>query len=146
MSDPLRPHELHHSRLPCPSLSPGVCSNSYPLSQWCHAVISFSVTHFSSCSQSIPATGSFPISQLFATGGQSIGASASASASVLPVNIQGWFACTVRLKMFSLFLFLFCMHYLCEKYYKHITLQCFRADCVSWVSRLILLDLQTNWS
>ena len=75
--------------LPCPSPSPGVCSNSCPLSQWCHPTISFSVIHFSSCLQSFPASGSFPVSQLLASGGQSIGT--SASASVLPVNIQGWF-------------------------------------------------------
>ena len=70
-------------------LSPGVCSNSCPLSQWCHLTISTSVVPFSSCSQSFPASGSFPMSWLFASGGQSIGT--SASASVLPVTIQGWF-------------------------------------------------------
>ena len=83
----LQPHELQHARLPCPSLSPGVCSSSCPLSQWCHPAISSSVIPFSSCPQSFPASGSFPMSQLFASGGQGIGA----SASVLPVNIQGWF-------------------------------------------------------
>ena len=72
---------------PCPSLSPRVCSNLCPLSPWCHPTISFFVTLFSSCPQSFPASGSFPMSQLFASGGQSIGA----SASVLPMNIQGWF-------------------------------------------------------
>ena len=72
-------------KLPCPSLSPGVCSDSCPLSQWCHPTISSSVTCFSSCPQSFPALGSFPVSQLFESGGQSIGA--SASASVLPVGI-----------------------------------------------------------
>jgi len=82
----LRLHGLWHARLPCPSLSPWVCSNSYPLSQWCHPT---SVIPFSSCPQSFSASGSFPVSQLFASGGQSIGA--SASALVLPVNIQGWF-------------------------------------------------------
>ena len=76
-------------RLPCPSLSPGACSNSCPLSQWCHPTISSSVVPFSSCLQSFPASGSFPMNPLFAAGGQSIGA--SASASVLPKNIQGWF-------------------------------------------------------
>ena len=85
----LRPHELQHTRLPCPSLSPGVCSNSCPLSQWCHPAMSFSVTCFSSCPQSLPASRSFPMSQLFASDGQSIGA--SASASVLLMNTQGWF-------------------------------------------------------
>ena len=82
-------HGLQHARLPCPSLSPRVCSNSCPLSQWCHPTISFPVTPFSSCPQSFPGTGSFPMSQLFTSYDQSIGA--SASASVLPVNIQGWF-------------------------------------------------------
>ena len=82
-------HELQHARLPCPSLSPWVCSNSCSLSQWCHRIISFSVAPFLSCPQFFPASGSFPMSQLFTSGGQSIGA--SASESVLPVNIQGWF-------------------------------------------------------
>ena len=85
----LWPHGLQHARLPCPSLSPRVCPNSCPLSQRCHPVISFSLTHFSSCPQSFPASGSFPVSQLFASGGQSIGA--SASASVLSMTIQYWF-------------------------------------------------------
>ena len=89
MSDSLQPHELQHSRLPCPSLSPWVCSNSCPLSQWCHPAISSSVTHFSSCRQSLPASGSFPVSWLFTSGGQSIGA--SASGPVLPMNIQHLF-------------------------------------------------------
>ena len=86
---PLQPHELKHTRLPCPSLSPGVCPNSYPLSQWCHSTLSSSIIPFSSYPQSFPASGSFPKSQLFVSGAQSIGA--SASASVLPMNIQGWF-------------------------------------------------------
>ena len=73
----------------CPSLSPEVCSNSCPLSQWCHAIISSSVFPFSYCHQSFPSSGSFPKSRLFTSGGQIIGA--SSSASVLPVNIQGWF-------------------------------------------------------
>ena len=87
MSDSLWPHGLQYTRLPCPSLSPRVCSNSYPLSRWCHPNISSSVTPFTSCSQSFPASESFPMSWIFASGGQSIGA----STSVLPVNIQGWF-------------------------------------------------------
>ena len=89
MSDSLRPHELQHSRLPFPSLSPWDYSNSCPLSQWCHPTISSSVTPFSSCPQSFPASGSLQMSRLFTSGGQSTGA--SASASVLPTNIQGWF-------------------------------------------------------
>ena len=84
-----RPHELWHTRLPCPSLSPRVCSNLHPLSQWYRPTISSFVAAFSSCPQSFPASGSFAMSRLFASGGQSIGA--SALASVLPVNIQGWF-------------------------------------------------------
>ena len=85
----LQPHGLWHTRLPCPSSSPGACSNSYPLSQWCHPTISFSVVPFSSCLQSFPASESFLISQLFTSGSQSIGA--STSASVLLMNIQDLF-------------------------------------------------------
>ena len=80
---------MEYASLPCPSPSPRVCSNSCPLSQWCHSTISSSVIPFSSCSQSFPASGTFPVSQLFTSGGQSVGA--SASASVLPMNIWGWF-------------------------------------------------------
>ena len=92
MSDSLRPHGLQQLRLPCPSLSPRVCSNSCPLSQWCHLIISSSVSPFSPffpCPQSFPTSRYFPKTQPFALGGQSIGA--LASASVLPMNIQGWF-------------------------------------------------------
>ena len=89
MSDSLQPHGLQHDRLPCPSPSPGVCSNSCPLSQWCHPTISSSVVPFSFCPQSFPASGSFPMSRLFQSGAQSIGV--SASASVLLMNTQGWF-------------------------------------------------------
>ena len=85
----LWPHEQQHARLPCPLLSPRVCSNSCPLSQWCYPSISSSVTLFSFCSQSFPASGSFLMSWLFVSGGQSIGA--SALASVLPVSTEGWF-------------------------------------------------------
>ena len=87
MSNSLLPQGLQHPRLPFPSLSPGVCSNSCSLSQWCHPTISSSVTSFSSCTQFFPASESFPVSWLFASGGQSIGA----STSVIPMNIQGWF-------------------------------------------------------
>ena len=79
---------MQHARLPCPSPSPGACSNSCPLSQWCHPTISSSVVPFS-CLQSFPASGPFLMSRLFVSGGQRIGA--SASASVFPVNIQDWF-------------------------------------------------------
>ena len=89
MSKSLPPHGLQHTRLLCPSLSPWVCSNSSPLSQWCHPTISSCITPFSSCPQSFPAWGPFLVSQLFTSGGQIIGA--SASASLLPINIQGWF-------------------------------------------------------
>ena len=89
MSDSLRPHGLQHTRLPCTSPTPGAYSNSYPSSQLCHPTISFSVIPFSSCLQSFPASGSVPMSQFFASGSQNIGV--SASASVLPMNIQDWF-------------------------------------------------------
>ena len=85
----LRDHGLQQTRLPRPLLSPGACSNSCSLSQWCHPTIFSSVAPFSSSLQSFPASGSFPMSQLFAFSGQSIGV--SASASVLPMNSQGWF-------------------------------------------------------
>ena len=90
MSDSLQPHGLQHTRLLCPSPTPRTCSNSCPLSWWCHPTISSSVVPFFSHLQSFPASGSFQMSQLFTSGGQSIGA--SASASVLPMNIQDWFS------------------------------------------------------
>ena len=89
MSDSLWPHEQQNARLPCPSLSPWVFSNSCPLSQWCHQTISSSVTPFFSCPQSFPVSWSFLVSRLFASGGQRIGA--SASTSVLAMDIQNWF-------------------------------------------------------
>ena len=85
----LQPHGLQHARLPCPSPIPRASSNSCPSSQWCHPTISFSIIPLSSCLQSFLASGSFPMSQFFTLGGQSIGA--SASGSVLPMNIQSWF-------------------------------------------------------
>ena len=87
VSNPLWPHGLQNTRLPCPSPSPGAYSNSCLLNQWCHPTISSSVIPFSSCLQSFPASGSFPMSHFFASGGQSIGA----SVSVLSMNIQDWF-------------------------------------------------------
>ena len=87
VSNSLRPHEMQHARLPCSSPSPSAYSNSCPLSQWCHPRISSSVVPFSSCPWSFPASGSFVMNQLFASGGQSIGA----SASVFAMNIEGWF-------------------------------------------------------
>ena len=89
VSDSLQFHRLQHARLPCLSLSPGVYSNSYPLSQWCHPTISSSGATFSSCPQSFLTSESFPMTWLFISGSQSIGA--SASAPVLPMSIQGWF-------------------------------------------------------
>ena len=89
VSDSLLPHGLQHARPLCPSPTPRVYSNSCPLSQWCHPTISSSVAPFSSCPQSFPASGSFPVSLLFTSDGQ--GPGASASASILPMNIQSWF-------------------------------------------------------
>ena len=88
VSDSLWPHELQHARPSCPSPTPGVHSDSCPSSPWCHPAISSSVVPFSYCPQSLPASESFPMSQFFAWGGQSIGA--SALASVLPMSTQGW--------------------------------------------------------
>ena len=88
VSDSLQPHGLQHTRLSCPSSSPGACSNSCPSNQWCHPTISFPVIPFS-CLQSFPASGTFPMSQLFLSGKQNIWV--SASASVLPINTQNWF-------------------------------------------------------
>ena len=89
MPDSLQPHGLQHTRLPCPSPTPGVYSSSCPLSRWCHPTISSSVIPFSSCLQSFPALGPFPMSQFFTSGDQSL--RVSASTSVLPMNIQDWF-------------------------------------------------------
>ena len=89
MSDSLQPHRLQHARLPCPSPTPGAYSNACPLSQWCQPAISSSVIPFSSCLQYFQASGSIPVSQFFPSGDQRIGV--SASASLLPVNIQDWF-------------------------------------------------------
>ena len=89
MYDSMRSHESQHARPPCPSPTPGIHPNSCPSNWWCHTAISSSVVPFSSCPQSLPASGSFPMSQHFAWGGQSTGV--SASASVLSMNIQDWF-------------------------------------------------------
>ena len=89
VSNSLRPHGLQHIRPPCPSPAPGAYPNSCPLSRWCHQTISSSVVPFSSCPQYFPASGSFQMSQLFASGGQSIGV--SASTSFLPMNTHDWF-------------------------------------------------------
>ena len=100
MSDSLWPHGLQHDTPPCPSPSPGVCSNSCPLSRWCHPTILPSAIPFF-CLQSFPASGSFPVSQLFASGGQSIGA--STSVPVLPMSIQDWFPLGLTGLIFLLF-------------------------------------------
>ena len=98
-SDSLWPYGLQHARLPCPSPTPRACSDSCPLSPWCHPTISSSFVPFCSCLQSFPASGSFPISQFFASGGQSIGA--SASASVLSMNIHDRFPLQLNYKVWS---------------------------------------------
>ena len=95
VSDSLRPHEPQHARPPCPSPIPGVHPNPCPLCWWCHPTISSSVIPFSSCPQSFPASGSFPMNQIFASGGPSIGV--SASTSVLPMNTQDWSPLTASL-------------------------------------------------
>ena len=89
VSDSLRPHESQHARPPCPSPTPRVHSNSCPSSRWCHPAISSSVVPFSSCPQSLPASGTFQMSQVFTSGGQNI--EGSASTSVLPKNTQDWY-------------------------------------------------------
>ena len=89
ISDSFQPRGLQHAKLPCPSPTPRACANSCPMSRWCHTPISCSVVPFFCCLQSFPASGSFPMSQFFTSGGQSIGV--SASASILPMSIQGWF-------------------------------------------------------
>jgi len=99
VSNSLRPHGLQYVRLPCPSPTPRACSNSCPLSQWCYPTISSSVVPFSSCLQSCSASVSFPKSHFFTSDGQSIGA--SASASVLPVNIQGWLPFSIEILQFK---------------------------------------------
>ena len=92
MSDSWWPHELQHSRPPCPTPTPGACSNSCPLNQWCHSTISSSVIPFSCLLQSFPASEYFQMNQFFTSGGQSIGV--SVSTSILPMNIQVWFPLT----------------------------------------------------
>ena len=106
MSDSLWPHELQHTSLPCPSTTSGTCPESCLSSPWCHPTISSSVAPFSSCPQSFPASGSFPVSQFFTSGGQSIGA--SASSSVLPMNIQDWFCLGLTSLIFVVQVFLKC--------------------------------------
>ena len=99
VSDCVWPHGLQHARLACLTPTPGACSNSCPLSRWCHPIILSSVIPFSSCLHSFPASGSFPMSQFFTSGGQSIGV--SASASVFSMNIQDWFPLTGWISLLS---------------------------------------------
>ena len=96
VSDSLQPHELQHARPPCPSPTPGVHSFSHPSSRWCHPAISSSVIPFSSCPQSLPGSGSFPVSQLFTWGGQSIGVSALASDFPVNIGVTGKFGLGIR--------------------------------------------------
>ena len=110
VSDSLRPHGMQHTRLPYPSPTPGPYSSLCPLSQWCHPTISFSVIPFSSRLRSFPASGSFQMSQFFEWGGQSIGV--SASASVLPMNIQDWFP-------------ILCESFVCDTNYRNSSLKSF---------------------
>ena len=130
VSDSLWPHEPQHARPPCPSPTPGVYPNPCPLSWWCHPTISSSVVPFSSCPQSLPASGSFPMSQLFTSGGQSIGV--SASTSVLPMNTQDWFPLewtgwiSLQSKGLS-------TYSLCWKYSKWKTNRFFSLDFRTWL-------------
>ena len=114
MSDSLQPHGLQHARVPCPSSTLGLYSNSCPLSWWCHPTISSSVIPFSSCPQSFPASRSFLMSRLFVSGGKSIGA--SASASVLLMNIQDWFPLGLTGLIFLLSKGLACFVYVCRSF------------------------------
>ena len=116
MNDSLWPHGLQHTSLPCHSLSPGICSNSCPLSWWCHPTVSFSVTPFSSCPQSFPASGSFPKNHLFTSGGQNIGT--SVSALVLPRNIRGWPDNIKTIFTVFPFTFLYIYKYIYSYFYK----------------------------
>ena len=147
VSDSLRPHESQHARPPCPSPTPGVHSDWRPSSQWCHPAISSSVIPFSSCPQSLPASESFPMSQLFAWGGQSAGV--SALASFLPRKSQGWSPSewtgwisfsprdsqesspTSNIEHF--FMCLFAIHYLYRNLYSRRPLPIFKLDYLCFV-------------
>ena len=136
MSDSLWSHGLQHARLPCPSLTPEAYSNSCPSSQWCHPTISSTIIPFSSCLQSFLASQSFIMSQFFASGGQSVGA--SASASILPVNIQSWLPFSLTgLMPLHCFCYCFCTNYHESnglKQHEFIILHFWRSEDQSWVS------------
>jgi len=153
MPDALRPHGPQHTRPPCPSPAPRVYSDPCPLSQWCHSIISSSVVPFSSCPQSFPASGSFPMSQLFAWGGQSI--EVSASASVLPMNTQdwsplgwtGWISLHVYIYIYiyiytHTYILLWLIHAVCQKptHCKAIILQIKKKTTKNWTQAKTLLS------
>ena len=136
VSDSLWPHGLQRTRPPCLSPTPGVYPNSYPLSCWCHPTISSSVIPFSSCLQSFPASGSFPKSQFFAWGGQSIGV--SSSASVLPMNIKDWFPLVltgwISLQSKGL-----------RRVFSNTTVKKYRSLVLSFLYSPILISIQDCW-
>ena len=136
VANSFRPHALQHTRLPCPPLSLGACRNSCPLSWWCHPTISSCVIPFSSYLQSFPASESFLVSQLFTLGGQSIGA--SASASVLPMNIQDWFplGLTGLISLQSKGL---------SKVFSNITVQSINSSAVSFLYSPTLTSIHDYW-
>ena len=136
MSDSLQPHGLQHTRPPCPSPTPRVYSNSYPLCWWCHPTISSSVIPFSSCLQSFPASGSFQKSQFFASRGQSIGV--SASASVLPMNIQDWFLLGLTGLIFLQFKRL-------SRVFSHTTVQSISSSVLSFLYSPTLTSIHDYW-
>ena len=136
MSDSLQPHGLQYTRLPCPSPAPGASTNSCPSSRWCHRTISSSVIPYSSCLQSFPKLGSFSRSQFFTAGGQSIGA--SASASVLPTNIQDWFplgfTCLISLRSKGL-----------TRVFSNTTVQNIDSSVLSFLYSPTLTSLHDHW-
>ena len=133
MSDSLRPHGLQHARLLCPLPAPGACSNSCQLSWWCHPIISSSIVSFSSCFQFFPASGSFPVSQFFASGAQSIGV--STLASVLPMNIQDLFPLRLTgfISLWSNFFFFLIMDSVSERFTNGSLIVCPRKPNLSFL-------------
>ena len=136
MSNSFQPHGPQHDRPPCPLSTPGVHPNSCPLSRWCHPTISTSVVPFSSCLQSFPASGSFPMSWFFTSGSQSIGI--SASASVLPMNIQGWFPSgwTVWISLLSKGL---------SRVFSNTTVQSINSSALSFLYSSTLMSIHDHW-